>query len=118
VFERERLRQRVLHAVEALSRLLVRAGRPLDGIRAARSAVVMDPLRESAQRTLVESQLAVGDVAGARRSYATYRAATLRRLGTEPTAELAALLHAGLIRFDRERPARWTTRTAAGAPRP
>jgi DNA-binding SARP family transcriptional activator len=92
IFERERLRQRVFHGLEALSHLLVLAGRPVEAVRAAHTAVDMDPLRESAQRALVRAQLAAGDAAAARVSYDTYRAAALRWLGVPPSRELTALL--------------------------
>lgn len=91
VFERERLRQRLLHGLEALSRLLVRAQRAVEAVDAARAAVRMDPLRESGRRTLVAAQLAAGDPDGARRTYDTYCAAAFRALGVQPSAELTAL---------------------------
>jgi DNA-binding SARP family transcriptional activator len=92
IFERERLRQRVLHGIEALGRLLVRAGRADEAVVAARCAAAVDPLRESAQRVLVEAQVAAGDVPGALASYSAYRAAALRAWGAPPSAALAALV--------------------------
>jgi DNA-binding SARP family transcriptional activator len=70
---RERLRQRVLHGVEALSRHLVRAGRITGAIDAAAVAVAVDPLGESAQRALVEAQIAAGNPGAARRIFHDYR---------------------------------------------
>ena len=114
VFERERLRQRVLHGTEALGRLLVRARRPHDAVTAARRVVAVDPLRESAQRVLIEAQLAAGDAAGARLSYATYCADTLRLLGAPPSAALTALVQASpASHLSRGvAAARWAARTA------
>jgi DNA-binding SARP family transcriptional activator len=118
VFERERLRQRVLHGLEALSRLLVCGRRPDDAVAAAGAAVQMDPLRESAQRVLIRAQLAAGDAAGARLSYDTYRAAALRLLGVHPSDELTALVRAATGSPDPTRhpaptaSARWAARTA------
>jgi DNA-binding SARP family transcriptional activator len=106
VFERERLRQRVLHGMEALGRLLVRDRRPQDAVVAARCVVAVDPLRESAQRVLVEAQLAAGDPAGARSSYAAYRSAVLRLLGAPPSAALTALVRAAPGRPDGAGPVR------------
>ncbi len=68
VFERERLRQRLLHAMEALSRILVAARRCAEAVEVAMTVVGLDPLRESAQRVLVEAHLAEGNVAEARRA--------------------------------------------------
>jgi DNA-binding SARP family transcriptional activator len=66
---RERIRSRVLHGLEALSRQLAEAGRADQAIEAAMLAVGADPLRESAQRALVEAHLAEGNWAEARRRY-------------------------------------------------
>ncbi len=84
VFPRERLRQRVLHGVEALSRHLVRAGRITAGIDAAAAAVAVDPLRESAQRALVEAQIAAGNPGAAQRIFRDYRTLVLGALNVAP----------------------------------
>jgi DNA-binding SARP family transcriptional activator len=84
VVHRERLRQRLLHGLEALSRHLVRAGRTATSIEAAAGAVAIDPLRESAQRTLVEAHLAAGDPAAAERIFRDYRLLVLRKLNVSP----------------------------------
>jgi len=90
--ERERLRHRILHGLEGLSRNLVRAGRCADGVDAAMIAVAAEPLRESAQRTLLEAHLAEGNWAEAQRSFLAYRKLLMRELGVEPDAQLAAVL--------------------------
>lgn len=92
VFERERLRQRHLHGLEALSRLLVRARRFAEAVDAGLAAVEADPLRESAQRVLCEAHLSEGNRAEAVRSYETYRRLLVRELGVEPGAGLTALM--------------------------
>lgn len=92
VFERERLRQRLLHGMEALSRHLVRAGRLAEAVEAAMAVVGVDALRESAQRVLVEAHLAEGNVAEARRAFTAYREVLFRELRVQPGAELVALL--------------------------
>jgi DNA-binding SARP family transcriptional activator len=92
VFERERLRQRMLHGLEAMSRLLVRAARPVQAVRAAGVAVSIDPLRESAQRVLIEAHLASGHTAAARRCLYRYRALLEGELGVTPRIELMALI--------------------------
>jgi DNA-binding SARP family transcriptional activator len=84
VFPRERLRQRALHGVEALSRHLVRAGRIAAGIEAAAAAVAVDPLRESAQRVLVEAQIAAGNLGAVYRIFHEYRALVSGALNVVP----------------------------------
>jgi DNA-binding SARP family transcriptional activator len=93
LLERERLRQRMLHALEALSRLLIGAGRIPEGVEAAITAVAADPLRESAQRTLIEAHLAEGNWSEGRRQFEAYRRLLRRELGIEPDERLAALVH-------------------------
>lgn len=92
IFERERLRQRLLHAMETLSRRLVTAGRYADAVEAASAAVRTDPLRESAQRALVRAHLAEGSLGEAWRVYQEYRRLLARELGVEPGRGLAALV--------------------------
>ena len=95
IFERERIRQRLLHALEALSRRLVAAGRCAEAIEAAISAVSVDPLRESANRVLIEAHLAEGNLVEGRRTYERYRDIVRRELGVEPGRNLASLVRAG-----------------------
>jgi DNA-binding SARP family transcriptional activator len=92
LMERERVRQRLLHALEALSRKLTQLGRWAEAVEAAMLAVSAEPLRESAQRTLIEAHLAEGNWIEGRRSFEAYREILDRELATEPDPELAALL--------------------------
>lgn len=91
VFERERVRQRLLHALEALSRHLVHAGRHAEAVDAALAAVGVDPLRESAQRVLVEAHLAEGNLAEARRCVRQYHSLVRAELGVDPSANFLTL---------------------------
>lgn len=91
-FERERLRQRLLHALDALSGQLCRAGRCADAVEVAMEAVQRDPLRESAQRALVEAHLAEGNVGEALRAFQSYRQLLVRELGVEPGADLVRVV--------------------------
>ena len=68
IMDRERIRQRMLHALEMLSRELSKAGRYADAIDAALTAISADPLRESAQRALIEAHAAEANWGEARRS--------------------------------------------------
>jgi len=88
---RERLQLRLLHALEALSRLLRRAGRPAAAVEAVHVAVLAEPLRESGQRALIEAHQAAGDWIAARRQYDAFRSILRREIGVEPSAELTAV---------------------------
>ena len=92
LIERERIRQRILHALEALSRELIREGRCAEAVEAAMTAVSAEPLRESAQRSLIEAHVAEGNWVEGRRSYETYRELLRRELDAEPGPELSTLL--------------------------
>ena len=92
LIERERIRQRLLHALEALSHRLVQLRRCAEAVDAAMMAVGSDPLRESAQRALIEAHMAEGNVVEGRRSFDAYRELLARELGTEPSQELAAMV--------------------------
>lgn len=92
VFERERLRLRVLQALEHLSRRLARTGRWAEALDAALTAVQADPLRESAQTALVQAHLAEGNIVAAVRCFDHYRRALSRELGVAPGQALTALV--------------------------
>ncbi|MFI7124726.1 BTAD domain-containing putative transcriptional regulator [Nonomuraea sp. NPDC050153] len=88
MMERERLRQRLLHALETLSRRLILAGRGAEAVEAAMLAVAAEPLRESAQRVLIEAHLAEGNRSVARRAHEAYRDLIQRELGVQPATDL------------------------------
>jgi DNA-binding SARP family transcriptional activator len=92
LIERERLRQRMLHALEALSRELVEIGRCAEAVEAAMMAVGAEPLRESAQRALIQAHLAEGNWSEGYRQLSLYRKTLQRELGLEPDPQLAAML--------------------------
>src|SRR5690242_10288749 len=96
IFERERIRQRLLHALEVLSRRLIAEGRCAEAVEAAISAVSADPLRESANRVLIEAHLAEGNLVEGRRAYERYRSIVHRELGIEPDRELTSMVGLGL----------------------
>jgi DNA-binding SARP family transcriptional activator len=98
LMERERIRQRFLHALEALSLRLACLGRFGDAVNVALLAVAAEPLRESAQRALIEVHVAEGNLAEARRTYLLYRDLIRRELNEEPSRELSTYF---LIRKDR-----------------
>jgi DNA-binding SARP family transcriptional activator len=92
ILERERMRQRMLHALEALSRAMTARGRYGEAVDAAMMAIGVEPLRESAQRALLQAHLAESNLIEARRDFLSYRDLVRRELGIEPSMELAALV--------------------------
>jgi DNA-binding SARP family transcriptional activator len=98
LIERERIRQRILHALEALSERLAAAGRFADAIEAAMLAASAEPLRESAHKVLIKAHIAEGNLTEARRVYLSYRALVGRELGVLPSADFAAGLGIPLAR--------------------
>jgi DNA-binding SARP family transcriptional activator len=92
---RERLRLRLLHALDALSVLLREAGRAAEAVEAVHVAVLAEPLRESGQRALIEAHQAAGDWVAARRQYDAFCGMLRREVGVEPSAELTAVATAG-----------------------
>jgi DNA-binding SARP family transcriptional activator len=94
LMERERMRQRLLHAIEVLSTQLSRLGRGADAVEAALLAVAVDPLRESAQRALISAHLAEGNWVEARRVYAAYYRLLDEELRTQPDPALASMIGA------------------------
>jgi DNA-binding SARP family transcriptional activator len=96
---RDRLRLRVLHALEELGTLLCDAGRPREAVEAVQAAVLAEPLRESGQRALIEAHQAAGDWVAARRQFDAFRILLRREIGVEPSDELTAVAtgvrHAG-----------------------
>jgi len=92
LIERERVRQRLLHALEALSRQLAQTGRCAEAVDAAMVAITAEPLRESAQRVLIEAHLAEGNWIEGRRSFEAYKDLLDRELGIQPDPELASMV--------------------------
>jgi len=90
LMERERIRQRILHALEKLSERLAAAGRFADAIEAAMLATSAEPLRESAQRVLVKAHVAEGNLTEARRAYHAYQDLLHRELGVTLSGDFAA----------------------------
>lgn len=93
VIERERVRQRMLHALEALSTALVVVGRFAEAVEVAMTAVNAEPLRESAQRVLLEAHAAEGNWIEVRRSHDRYRELARRELGVDPSQSFTAFAY-------------------------
>ncbi len=85
--EPERLRECVLHGLEVLCYCLVEVGRFVKAIEVGMTAVAVEPLRETAQRTLLKAPLAEGNRIEGKRCLSSYRALLRRALGVEPAAD-------------------------------
>lgn len=92
VLERESLRQLRLHALEALCLQYSRSGAYQDAIEAGVLAVRMEPLRESAHRTLISAHLAEGNQFEALSQYQRLRTLLYSELGIEPSPATQRLL--------------------------
>jgi DNA-binding SARP family transcriptional activator len=91
LFERERLRQLRVHALESLCRRLSRGGRHAEAIDAGQAAVAAEPLRESAQRALILAHLSEGNMCEGRRQFELYRSLLWDSLELSPAADLFEL---------------------------
>lgn len=92
VSERERLNQLRLHALERSAAILTRS-RQLDvALHLALEAVRAEPLRETANATLMSVYLAEGNVSDAVHHYECFRDLLLRELGLEPSPTVGQLL--------------------------
>lgn len=92
IFERERLRQRVLHGLESLCCQLIRLERYAEAVEVGMDAIDIDPLRESAQRVLIQAHLAEGNVVEARRTYESYERLVARELRVQPSSRMRELI--------------------------
>jgi DNA-binding SARP family transcriptional activator len=92
VIHRERVRQRVLHALESLAALLSARGQHAEAIDAAIQAVCEEPLRESAHRALLSAHLAQGNYIEAQLAYGAFARRLRRELAVEPSPQIRELL--------------------------
>jgi DNA-binding SARP family transcriptional activator len=97
IVERERFRQLRLHALEALSVRLRRAGRIAEAVEAAQTAVSAEPLRESAQRCLIAAHLAEGNQAEALAAYDRFAILLDDELGLVPSRTTEEMLPAASV---------------------
>jgi DNA-binding SARP family transcriptional activator len=90
--ERERFRQLRLHALEAACELLTRRGCYGQALMAGLAAVATEPLRESAQRLVVQAHISEGNWHEALRQYTSYADLLGSELGLLPSAAMEALV--------------------------
>jgi DNA-binding SARP family transcriptional activator len=91
--ERERWDQVRLHTLEAVAHRLLSAKSYLPALSAALAAVAIEPLRESAHRTVVEVYIAEGNSACALKHFQRYRGLVQRELGVNPSRHMTQLVH-------------------------
>ena len=101
IFERERLTQLRLHALEATAGLLTHQHRLDTALQLALEAVRTEPLRETATHRLICVYLAEGNVSDAVHQYDLFRELLVRELGVEPSLELTELIPAGTAALTR-----------------
>jgi DNA-binding SARP family transcriptional activator len=94
VAEREHLRQLRLRALDALARELARRGRLAAAIEIALLAIHIDPLRESAHRTLITLHLAEDNVSEAARQVRVFSRLLREELGVMPSRQVLELVAA------------------------
>jgi DNA-binding SARP family transcriptional activator len=92
VMEREQIRQRLLHALDVLSRRLASDGRYAEAVEAAVIAASIEPLRETTQESLMLAHIAEGNISEAQRVLHSYARLLRKELGISPTTTLAKLL--------------------------
>jgi DNA-binding SARP family transcriptional activator len=92
ILAREQFRQLRLHALERLCERLIAAGSYGRAVRVGILAVAGEPLRESAQRSLVRAHLAEGNPSEAIRQYGLFRDLLMTELGVEPSKDMTVLV--------------------------
>lgn len=90
--ERERVQQLRVHALEAWCRRLIADARFAEALDVGLLAVAVQPLRETAQRLVIEAHLAEGNVAEAHRRYQRFRTQLWDEMGLAPSRELRDLV--------------------------
>ncbi|TIH38722.1 AfsR/SARP family transcriptional regulator [Subtercola vilae] len=81
-----------MNGLEAQTRLLVAAGRLPEAGVAARAAISVEPLRESAQAALIRVHIAEGNQSEALRVFDRYSVLLNGSLGLAPTTQLSTLV--------------------------
>jgi DNA-binding SARP family transcriptional activator len=92
IYERARLQQLRVQSLETAAKRLLARGELSAALVAASAAVTIEPLRESAQRTLIRIHLRDGNYHAALRDYGDFRFRLQRELGIAPSAQMLALV--------------------------
>jgi DNA-binding SARP family transcriptional activator len=97
VDERDEFRQLRLHALEEMTQRLIAMNRFGEALVAAMEAAREDPLRESAQRALIDVHLAEGNMGEAVRQLRRCEQLFERELGLRPSRQLADRVHQAVL---------------------
>jgi DNA-binding SARP family transcriptional activator len=92
IASRERLRQLYLEALDVLAERQLADGRPAQALEAALTAAAVEPLRETAHRSMMRAHLATGNVVEALRILEDFTGRLGREMGVSPSPEMRALL--------------------------
>lgn len=95
ISEQDRWQRLRLSVLERLARQFLLQGKIDQAVEAARAAMSIEPLRESAQRLLLQCYLTEGNQAEALRTYQSFRIRLRQELGVDPspiTADLVSSL--------------------------
>ncbi|MEV7558952.1 bacterial transcriptional activator domain-containing protein [Streptomyces sp. NPDC089795] len=90
--ERERWDHMRVYALESLAQQFQMAERYLPALQAALAVISIDPIRETAHRTVVEIHIAEGNVACAVKHYQAYRSLLQRELQVAPSPLMTQLI--------------------------
>jgi len=97
LYERSRLAQLRLRALESLAEQLVSLGDTRSALEAALAAVAIEPLRESAERALIRVHIADGNYLDAVREYRSFRTRLAAEMDVSPSGQLESLIHPLLV---------------------
>jgi DNA-binding SARP family transcriptional activator len=92
LYERSRLLQLRLRALEGLAERLTARGDTTAALSAAMAAVAIEPLRESGHRALINVHIADGNHHDAVREYQSFRTMLAAEMGVVPSGQLEALI--------------------------
>jgi DNA-binding SARP family transcriptional activator len=109
LYERERLEQQKVRALELLAGAAFDDGDLVTAIDAAREAIRIEPLLDTMRSLLIRARLGLGDASGAVQEFRLYRRFLAQELGIEPPPALTAL-------FEGARPGPGLTGPSAGPP--
>jgi DNA-binding SARP family transcriptional activator len=91
--ERDRWDQVRLHTLEAVARYATSKRQYLRALEAGFAAIAIEPVRETAHRTIIEAYIAEGNAGCALQHYQKYRGLVRRELGVNPSREMLRLVH-------------------------
>jgi DNA-binding SARP family transcriptional activator len=111
LYERSRLLQLRLRALERLVERLIARGDTTAALNAAMAAVAIEPLRESGHRALIKVHIADGNHHDAVRAYQSFRTVLATEMGLLPSGQLEALIRPLMC-------SRLPTRATVRQPRP